>query len=331
MAVIEASGLSKYYGETRGIEDLSLSVERGEVFGFLGPNGAGKTTAIRTLLGFQSPTAGSATVLGSDITDERAMVETRREIGYLPSDPGLDETATGRRLLDYYGSLRGDERSEEILELFSPPLERPIGEYSRGNKQMLAIVLAFMHDPDLVFMDEPTSGLDPIKQERFDEFVRTERADGVTFFMSSHILSEVQKICDRVGIIRNGRLVELEDIETLRSRGGKSVHVRVAEAVPPGAFDIDGVANLTVGSGEGHPPSDGPDDAEATAFSFTFTGRYNALIEHLTAFDVLDFTIEDAPLDEVFRRFYDGSAVESADTETSDDSDGEDTIRQEAP
>jgi ABC-2 type transport system ATP-binding protein len=326
MPVIDAAGLSKYYGDTRGIEDLSLSVERGEVFGFLGPNGAGKTTAIRTLLGFQSPTAGSATVLGNDIADEQAMVEARRNIGYLPSDPGLDGTVTGERLLEYYGSLRGEERKGELLELFSPPLERPIGEYSRGNKQMLAIVLAFMHDPELVFMDEPTSGLDPIKQERFDEFVRTERENGVTFFMSSHILSEVQKICDRVGIIRNGRLVELENIETLRSRGGKSVHLRVAEAVPPSAFDIDGVVNLTVGSGEDPPRRDGTDSAEATAFSFTFTGRYNALIEHLTDFDVLDFTIEDAPLDEVFRRFYDGSAGPEPDDGTDGEESSEDVV-----
>jgi ABC-2 type transport system ATP-binding protein len=312
MTAIETVGLSKYYGETRGIEDLTLSVEEGEVFGFLGPNGAGKTTTIRTLMGFQSPTAGTAAVLGADIRDERALREARRHVGYLPGDPGLDENVTGHRLIEYFGALRGDTRSEELLEVFDPPLERKVGEYSRGNKQMLGLILAFMHDPDLVIMDEPTSGLDPLKQEQFYEFVRREQEQGKTFFFSSHILSEVRKICDRVGIIRNGQLVELENVQTLLSRSGKLVKISVAGTVEPSDFAIPGVHDLTVGGEPVPVHADGGaatgtlagDETEATTVSFTYTGAYNTLLEHLTAYTLFDLEIEEAPLEDVFMRFY---------------------------
>lgn len=323
MAALRTEGLTKYYGETRGIEDLSFSVREGEVFGFLGPNGAGKTTTIRTLLGFQSPTSGSATVLGHDVTDEAAMIEAKRRLGYVPAEMGFDERVTGERFLRYQASLKGDQRSEELLELFDPPMERKIGEYSTGNKRKLAIVLAFMHDPDLVVMDEPTSGLDPLMQERFYEFVRDEQARGVTFFFSSHVLSEVQKICDRVGIIRNGTLVELETVETLLDRGGKRVSVRVSDPVDPAAFALDGAHDVEVvgadrsvtgASADGGRASgadvEGDGQAESssgrtgTTVRFTYTGDYNALLDRLVRYDVLDLDIGDAPLEDVFMRFY---------------------------
>jgi ABC-2 type transport system ATP-binding protein len=310
MTAIQLNGLTKYYGETRGIEDLSFDVADGEVFGFLGPNGAGKTTAIRTLMGFQSPTDGSASVLGHDITDRSAMIEAKRHVGYIPAEMGFDEGVTGERFLRYQASLKGDTRSEELLELFDPPMDREIGEYSTGNKRKLAVVLAFMHDPDLVIMDEPTSGLDPLMQERFYDFIRDEQSKGKTFFFSSHILSEVQKICDRVGIIRNGHLVELEDVETLLDRGGKRVSVRVAEPVEAGAFAIEGAHDVSV-TGDEQPAqsatTDGGENAsgrEGTSVSFTYTGDYNALCEHLVEFDLLDLDIADAPLEDVFMRFY---------------------------
>ena len=315
MAAIQTEELTKYYGETRGVEGLSFAVDEGEVFGFLGPNGAGKTTTIRTLLGLLSPSSGTATVLGHDVRDEAALIEARKRIGYLPSDPGFGGNVTGRRLLDYFGSLKGDERSEDLLELFTPPLDRKVGEYSRGNKQMLAIVIAFMHDPDLVVMDEPTSGLDPLMQERFYEFIRAEQARGTTFFFSSHVLSEVRKVCDRVGIIRDGHLVELEDVRTLLERGGKSVRVRVAEPVARDDFALAGVHDLTVGgeaadpmrSDGGEPASErGPVDAggDPTTITFTYTGGYNALLEHLLGYTILDLDVEEAPLEDVFMRFY---------------------------
>ncbi|WP_227355557.1 ABC transporter ATP-binding protein [Haladaptatus salinisoli] len=292
MSTIETRNLTKFYGETRGIEDLNLAVEEGEVFGFLGPNGAGKTTTIRTLLGFIAPTAGGATVLGRDVRDERALIEAKRRVGYLPSDPGFDEETTGARFLDYQASLKGDARRGELLDLFDAPTDRKIGALSRGNKQKLAIVQAFMHDPDLVIMDEPTSGLDPLMQERFYDFIQAERERGKTIFFSSHILSEVRKVCDRVGIIRDGRLVTTEDVETLLDRSGKRVRVNVEESVDPADFDIAGVHDLSL-------------DGEVR---FTFTGEYDALIDHLSAFHIVDLDVEEAPLDEVFMRFYGGEA-----------------------
>jgi len=340
MAAIQTEELTKYYGETRGIEDLSFDVREGEVFGFLGPNGAGKSTTIRTLMGFQSPTDGSATVLGHDVTDRRAMIEAKQHLGYIPAEMGFDESVTGDRFLRYQASLKGDTRSEELLELFDPPMERAIGEYSTGNKRKLAIILAFMHDPDLIIMDEPTSGLDPLMQERFYEFIRGEQARGKTFFFSSHILSEVQKICDRVGVIRNGHLVELEDVETLLDRSGKRVSVRIADPVEVGQFAIEGAHDVSV-TGDDQPTqiaaadggererserdprrsvgqsdsgetkiandreeSSSPGGREGTSVSFTYTGDYNALCQHLVEYDLLDLDISDAPLEDVFMRFY---------------------------
>lgn len=304
MNAIEIDGLTKRYGdggrlrlpgrrtesgEVVGIDDISFSVAEGEVFGFLGPNGAGKTTTIRTLLGLIAPTSGTAAVLGADVRDEAALVEAKRRIGYLPADLGFDEGVTGERVLDLHAAIKGESRREELLELFAPPLEREIREYSTGNERMLGIVQAFMHDPDLVIMDEPTSGLDPLKQERFHEFLREERERGTTVFFSSHVLSEVRQVCDRVGILRDGRLVALEDVETLLARGGKRVRVRLAEPVDPEAFAIDGTIDVSrVGD----------------SLSFTYAGEYNALLEHLAGYDVHDVEVGEPPLEDVFMHYY---------------------------
>jgi len=290
---VATEGLSKFYGDVRGVEDVSFAVPRGEVFGFLGPNGAGKTTTIRALMGFLAPSAGEARLLGHDVADEAELRAAKAEVGYLPSDPGLDEGVTGRRLLEYYGSLRGDERSGELLERFDPPLDRKVGEYSRGNRQMLAIVLAAMHEPELLVMDEPTSGLDPLKQERFHAFVREEAAAGRTVFLSSHVLSEVQAVCDRVGILRDGRLAELADVEELVARGGKVVTARLRGSVEGSAFDLPGVHDRRTSTESG-----------VTTLSFTYTGGYDALLDALAEREVLDVAIEDAPLEDVFMRFY---------------------------
>jgi len=288
MKAIETTDLTKYYGETRGVEDLSLAIEGGEVFGLLGPNGAGKTTTIRTLLGFISPTRGGATLLGRDVERESELIEAKRHVGYLPGDMGFDEHVTGERLVEYHAAIKGDVRSEELLELFDAPVERKIGEFSLGNEKKLAIVLAFMHDPDLVIMDEPTSGLDPLMQERFYRFLLEEKARGTTIVFSSHVLSEVRKVCDRVGIIREGRLVALEDVETLLTRNGKRVNATFEEPVDRAEFEIDGVHDLRV---------DG-------TVSFTFTGNYDELLDHLGRYTVLDLEIDEAPLEDVFMKFY---------------------------
>jgi ABC-2 type transport system ATP-binding protein len=290
--VIECRGLTKYYGDVRGIDSLSLSVEEGEAFGFLGPNGAGKTTTIRTLLGLQSPTDGTATLLGADVRDADALRDARRRVGYLAADPGLDEDATGEQLVHLYGRLRGDARSGELIDRFDVPVDRRVGEYSRGNRQKLAIVLGFMHEPDLVVMDEPTSGLDPLMQERFYEFLDAERERGVTLFVSSHVLSEVRRVCERVGIIRDGRFVTVESVADLLDRAGKRVRLRVAGEVDPADFAFDGVHDLSVG--------------ETT--TFTLTGRYDALVDALDGYHVEELEVEEAPLEEVFVRFYDDDA-----------------------
>jgi len=308
MAAIAVDGLTKEYGEVVANDALTFAVESGEIFGYLGPNGAGKTTTIRMLMGFQSPTAGGATVLGRDVTDEAELIEAKRDIGYLPGHPSFDESATGREFLDYQARLKGDQRREELLDLFTPPLDRPIREYSTGNKQMLGIVQAFMHDPELVIMDEPTSGLDPLKQAEFNAFVREQRDRGVTVFFSSHVLSEIQRVCDRVGIIREGSLVTLEDVRELVGRGGKRVALHVADALDPADFDLPGVTDLT---------------AFDDGVQFTFTGDYDALVDLVANYDVADLTIDDPPLEDVFLRFY-GDAEPAPDEGTADSGDGAD-------
>jgi ABC-2 type transport system ATP-binding protein len=205
-------------------------------------------------------------------------------------------------------------------------MDRTIREYSRGNAQKLAIVIAFMHDPDLVIMDEPTSGLDPLMQERFHDFLRAERQRGTTIFFSSHVLSEVRKICDRIGIIRDGHLVALEAIESLLDRSGKSVHVRVAERVSETDFELEGAHDVTIGSEHDQPPrsvtanssemvTDGGDAAirRGTSVRFTYTGGYNALLSRLLDYTLVDLDIEEAPLEDVFMRFYDTGAEENDD------------------
>ncbi|WP_096592842.1 ABC transporter ATP-binding protein [Halorubrum ezzemoulense] len=291
MPAIECRGLSKYYGDVRGIEDVSFTVEDGEVFGFLGPNGAGKTTAIRTLLGFLSPTDGGATLLGRDATDPVASRRARERIGYLPGDPGLDRDRTAGAFLDHQAALRGESSRDRLVERFGLDESRRIGDLSRGNRQKVALVAAFMHDPELLLLDEPTSGLDPLLQEEFAGLVRERVGDGASVLLSSHVLGEVAALCDRVGVLREGHLVAVESVADLRSRGGKQVRIRVAEDVDRGDFELRGIMNLRVGE----------------TVSFTWTGEYDALVDLLSRYTVLDLDVVDAPLEEAFMTFYDGA------------------------
>ena len=286
-AVVTRS-LTKRYGEVVGIEDLTLTVERGEVLGLLGPNGAGKSTAIRTLLGFQSPTSGGASLLGTDVTDRRAFTETRAAVGYLPSDFEFYGSVTGSTVLDYYGRLKGDERREELLERFPVPADRPVKTYSRGNKQKLAIVQAFMHDPELVVMDEPTTGLDPMVQSEFRALVEAERDAGKTVLFSSHILGEVRQVCDRVAIVRGGRLVECAPVEELLARPGKLVRATFRDPPDPADFDGPGVTDLRVHG----------DTVEFVATDAT------GLLDRLGRADPVDVEIREADIETVFMRYY---------------------------
>ena len=288
MAPIQIDDLTKRYGEIVANDGVTFDVDDGEIFGYLGPNGAGKTTTIRLLLGLLKPTSGTASVLGASIDDPAALSEAKRNIGYLPDELGFPEKVTGQQLIDFHASLKGAPRLDTILALFDPPLDRQIRAYSSGNKQMLGLVLTFMHDPALVILDEPTSGLDPLKQSLFHEFIRGERDRGVTVFLSSHVLSEVRSICDRVGILRDGRLVELEEIDTMLRRGGKRV--------------------VVVYENDGSDPSEWDDvhDIERVggAYQFMFTGSYTSLLSHLAEHEVREITIEEPPLEEVFMHYY---------------------------
>ncbi|XGI84445.1 ABC transporter ATP-binding protein [Halorutilales archaeon Cl-col2-1] len=297
---IRVEGLTKYYGDVKGVESLSFEVRKGEIFGFLGPNGAGKSTAIRTLLGFLKPTSGEASLLGHDAFDRRELREAKKSIGHVPGSLGFYEKLTGRDLLDYYGDLKGDDRRGEILDLFSFPLDRRIKEYSRGNRQKLALVQAFMHDPDLVVMDEPTAGLDPLMQNSLYDFLESEVEDGLSVFFSSHILSEVRRICDRVAIIRKGEVVALEEIETLLRKSGKVVRLRLRDSATPEEVvsGLQGATNPSV------------DDEGYT--EFVLTGEYDSLVDRLSEYEIDDIEIREASLDDVFMHFY---------TDTEDDTD----------
>lgn len=289
MATIEVDNLTKRYGEVAANDAVTFEVNRGEIFGYLGPNGAGKTTTIRQLLGFIKPTSGTAEILGADIRDRRALTDAKARIGYLPDTLGFEERQTGQQVLDHFARMRGDDRREELLELFHPPLHKRVETYSSGNKRMLGIVQAFMHDPDLVIMDEPTSGLDPLKQDRLHEFISGESEAGKTIFFSSHILSEVQRVCDRVGIIRDGKLVALEDIDSLLKRSGKYVRVQFETDVDQSQFLTDEMIDV---------------DPTQMGIQFTYTGQVKDLLAHLVSFPIEDLSISDPQLDDIFKHYY---------------------------
>jgi ABC-2 type transport system ATP-binding protein len=239
VAVIETEGLTKFYGAERGIEDVTVEIEAGEVFAFLGPNGAGKTTTIRTLLDLLHPSAGSARIFGLD--SHRDSVAIRARLGNLPGDFGYGKGSSGRQAIGLLAKLRGLEglgRAEELARRFRADLDRPLGQLSRGNRQKVGLILALFHSPELLILDEPTSGLDPLMQEEFLALVREERERGCAVFLSSHELDEVERVCDRVGIIRDGRLVAVERVADLLAKTMDRRRVEVEFADP---VELDGV------------------------------------------------------------------------------------------
>jgi ABC-2 type transport system ATP-binding protein len=242
--VIYTENLTVYYGKHRGIEDVDLAVEKGEVFGFLGPNGAGKTTTQRVLLDVIRPTSGRAAIFGLDCQEHGPQI--RQQVGYLPGELSLYSNMRGRAFLDMMAGLYGYKVDRayrrELVERLDLDPSRKIKEYSRGNKQKVGIIMAFSGRPDLLILDEPTTGLDPLVQQTVLELVREARDEGRTVFFSSHILPEVQAVCDRVGIIRDGHLVKTERVETLVRQQFKRLHLTLQQPPPPDLFAFEGVA-----------------------------------------------------------------------------------------
>jgi ABC-2 type transport system ATP-binding protein len=279
--------LTKYYGKIKGVEDLTFSVKRGEIFGFLGPNGAGKTTTIRTLLGYLYPTRGTATIFGKDIIENN--VEIKKEVAYIPGDLNIYGHLTGKQFLDYFASLRNREMVlfDELFDIFEVPLQRKVKGYSKGMKQKLGIIQAFMDDPEMVIMDEPTSGLDPLLQQKFYDFILKQKKRGRTMFFSSHVLAEVDKICDRIGIIRNGELITLEDVDTLKHKRGKKIRVKIKEK--PESFH-------------------GPKDTiiKDGWIEFIASDSIDSWIKKLSKFTIIDLEINDFSLEDIFIHYYEG-------------------------
>jgi ABC-2 type transport system ATP-binding protein len=289
MSVIEVTNLTKYYGKARGIVNVSFNEEEGEIFGFIGPNGAGKSTTIRLLLSLIYPTSGSAKVFGKDVITHGP--EIRRDIGYLPSEVYYYEGMKVIDLLRYSASFYEcdcTKRIHELSETMELELNRRISDLSYGNKKKVGIVQGLLHSPKLLFLDEPTAGLDPLMQRKFFNLIREENARGVTVFFSSHILGEVQRLCTRVGIIREGSIVEISNIRTLQQNNYKKVGV-TADGLTPDSFNLPGVTNLQTENG---------------TIRFFFKGDINAVLDKISGIQVTDVTIEEPTLEEIFMHYY---------------------------
>ncbi len=290
-AVIETHQLTKRYGSARGIEDVDLHVEPGEVFGFLGPNGAGKSTTIRTLLDFQRPTSGSAELFGLD--SRRDSVAIRARVGYLPGDLKLFERMTGAQHLAWFSRARGAHNAavtDDLVARFDVEMDRPVGELSKGNRQKVGLLLAFAQAPELLILDEPTSGLDPLMQVEFERLVRETAAAVRTVLLSSHSLAEVQRVADRVAIIRDGRLVVTDTVEHLRARAPRVMGFRFPGTPDPVPFRrLDGVGNVEVHDND---------------LDLQVTGGVAPVLEAALAQGVVDVTAHHADLDELFLAYY---------------------------
>ena len=298
-AVIETDRITKRYGAARGVDDISMTVQDGEVFGFLGPNGAGKTTTIRTLLDLIRPTSGRAFVFDVETTEDPVAIH--RRIGYIPGEFALYDRLTGRQTIEYFGNLRGGvDRAyrDALVKRLDIDTSRRFKEYSKGNKQKIGLIAAFQHRPDLLILDEPTSGLDPLVQQTFYEIIREAKQGGRTIFLSSHILSEVEKTCDRVAIIRDGRLVKVDRVEALRDLAHHQVELRFTQPVPRAAFEsLDGVSDVVVTD---------------HTLTMRVSGSILPVVQAASRFEVVDFVSREPSLEETFLAEYRRDAVEVA-------------------
>src|SRR5437588_11002099 len=280
--IIVIDQLKKSYGKIQAVNGISMSVEHGEIFGFLGPNGAGKTTTIRCMLDVIRPTRGTIRILGMDA--QRDKLALHQYIGYLPGDVHLPGQMTGKQIINYFSRLQGTEPVllKDVVARFDVEMKRPLKGYSKGMRQKIGVVLAFMCDPDVLILDEPTSGLDPVLQKAFNEFLLEEQARGKTIFMSSHIMSDVEKVCQRVAVIRKGELVTVEEVEALREKAGQRITVEFGDAVTIEELArIPGVTNVMQTN---------------HSFHLTVVGSMDPLIKGFSQHEVKRLQAEEAPL-----------------------------------
>ncbi|HNX82817.1 MAG: ABC transporter ATP-binding protein [Bacteroidales bacterium] len=289
---IQISDLTKRYGKDRGIENINLQVEEGEIFGFIGPNGAGKSTTIRVLLNLLFPTGGSARIMGLDILRDSKKI--RAQTGYIPSEVNPWPDMTAREFLRYsasfYGIAHDAKKIPELMEMFDVEPGRKISDLSSGNRKKLSIIQSFLHTPALLIVDEPTTGLDPLMQSRFFDILRSENRRGMTVFFSSHSLSDVQMLCGRVAIIREGRIVNVEAIETLRKKQLKKIRIEFVDRIPEILTGMPGMKNGVNVSGK--------------AMEFIWSGDMNGLIAALSGKEIADMTVEEPSLEEIFMHYY---------------------------
>lgn len=290
--VIDIRDLSKFYGKTRGIEHLNLSVDEGEIFGFIGPNGAGKSTTIRILMNLIFPTRGEARIMGMDVTGK--TMEIMQITGYIPSEAYAYSSMTVSEFLGYCGRfyrLPGIEsRTKELSGIFGLELKKKIGDLSSGNRKKVSIVQSLIHKPRLLIMDEPTTGLDPLMQSVFFDLLESENRRGMTIFFSSHILGEVQMFCRKVAIIREGKIIQTEDVENLRKKQLKKVQIELSDKSDMTSVNLEGISGLTFGSGN--------------SLSFSYSGDINELTGFLSSQKINNLVIEEPSLEEIFMHFY---------------------------
>jgi len=290
MNVIETTKLTKYYGKSRGIIDVDIAVEEGEIFGFIGPNGAGKSTTIRILLSLIYATSGSATIFGKDVV--KFGPEIKKEIGYLPSEVFYYDNMRVKELLNYSASFYKKDCSNRIKELagiMDLDLHKKIDDLSYGNKKKVGIVQGLIHEPKLIILDEPTGGLDPLMQQKFFELIHEENRKGATIFLSSHILSEVQRLCDRVAIIKEGKIIQIEKMSDLANSNYSQVKLIANTPIPQDYFNLPGISDLKTNS---------------THAEFLFKGNLNAVTRKLADLDLLSLFVEEPDLEEIFLHYY---------------------------
>jgi ABC-2 type transport system ATP-binding protein len=291
-AVIATKNLTKYYGKTKGIENLNLEVNKGEIFGFLGPNGAGKTTTIRLLLNLIKASSGNAYVFGMD--SQRDTLEIRRRLGYIPGEVAFYDGMNGKEFLSLMGSfhgVNGEKRIKKLKDMFELDLSPQIRAYSKGMKQKLAIIQAFMNDPELLILDEPSLGLDPLMQHTFYDLLLEEKRRGKTVFLSSHILPEVERVCDRVGIVRNGELVSIERVADLKRKKVRRIDIFLKKELTAEELKLANTEILEI---------------KGKSIKLKFFGDTPKLLKQLTDLPIEDIAFPEASLEDTFMEFYGG-------------------------